>query len=307
MQRLVRGTPAPAAGSQAPTVGGVRNSATAVNSALVAHLQIGAGRNLGNCIRTAAATREPSPSPTTGAGISASPSNNSEPTASRTRPPLTCAPSPSSSSCTSTPPLSTSQLKPINKKPSPIWPSWLSSSFSAAGCTAKAATTPNHTHSGYATLPSPSAPPTSTPGQPPSHESSTPTTPPYTSPRRRTAFVAKPLGTAPPAMPSRVCFASSAAVYFSFDLPQTLPSALSWNETAGAWCPAPPLRPVYELPPPLSGTALASSPATSLPGPYGPAVPCPSFLARWPTPPSNSLAGGGPTRSSDIFMSWLSR
>jgi hypothetical protein len=34
---------------------GARNSAAAVNSASVAPLQIGAGRNLGNCIRTAAA------------------------------------------------------------------------------------------------------------------------------------------------------------------------------------------------------------------------------------------------------------
>jgi hypothetical protein len=272
MQRLVRGTPAPAAGSQAPTVGGVRNSATAVNSALVAHLQIGAGRNLGNCIRTAAATREPSPSPTTGAGISASPSNNSEPTASRTRPPLTCAPSPSSSSCTSTPPSSTYQPQPIDKKLLPIWPSWLSSSFSSPGNTAKAATTPNCTHSGYATSPSSSAPLTSMRRQPPLHASSKPTMPPSSSPCRRTAFVAKPLGTAPPGMPLRVRFASSVAVSFTFNPaapPQTLPSALSWKETAGAWCPAPPSRPVYELLPPLSGTPLASSPATSLSGLMG--------------------------------------
>jgi hypothetical protein len=99
----------------------------------------------------------------------------------------------------------------------------------------------------------------------------------------------------------RVRFTSSVAVSYTYDHllpPQTLPSALSWNDTAGAWCPAPPSRPRYALPPPILGTPLASSPATSLPGPYGP-----SFLERWIAPPSSSSAGGVPTRSFATCMS----
>jgi hypothetical protein len=58
MQRLVRGAPAPAVGSPAPAA---RGSVAAINPASVARLQIAAGRNLGNCIRTAAAAGEAIP------------------------------------------------------------------------------------------------------------------------------------------------------------------------------------------------------------------------------------------------------
>jgi hypothetical protein len=107
----------------------------------------------------------------------------------------------------------------------------------------------------------------------------------------------------PQATQPRVRFLSSIAMSFTFD-----PSAPP--DHSPLLSPGTPLvaygarhRHRYVLLAPILGTRLASSPPTSLPRPYGPAVPCRSFFGRWTTPSSNSLGAGALIKSCATYTS----